>query len=218
MQYTISNVEALWPRINRTYRFDKVERKSVPCDAREELAAYEMSFRMTSSQAKALHTAMVEAYNTVRKSQPAWPETFVNPFKKEEDTGCWIGKAKLKGAYNGELTQKPKQYDLTGVVHGDDFLLTTGSKVNVAVTMVPYSMKDNGVSLRLRAVQVVEYKPMESDNPFGTTAPTPRAANDNPFGDNGPAVKPMDAFGLPPVQAKPAKMQPVDDFGDEIPF
>jgi hypothetical protein len=37
MQHTIKNVEALWPRINRPYKFDTVERKSMPCDPKDPL-------------------------------------------------------------------------------------------------------------------------------------------------------------------------------------
>ena len=63
MQHTIKNVEALWPRINRTYKFDAAERKSVPCDPKDPLGAYELSFRMTSGQAKELFAEMTKAYN-----------------------------------------------------------------------------------------------------------------------------------------------------------
>ena len=62
MHYKIENVEALWPRINRTYKFDSNERKSVPCDPKDPLAAYDMSFRMTKEQAQALWKEMCKAY------------------------------------------------------------------------------------------------------------------------------------------------------------
>ena len=204
MQHTIKNVEALWPRINRTYKFDAAERKSVPSDPKDPLSAYELSFRMSANQAKELFAEMAKAYNERRKTETAWPEKFTNPFKKEDETGCWIGKVKLKGNYNGELTQKPKQYDNTGQIYGDDFLLTTGSKINIALTCVPYNMREAGVSLRLRAVQVVEYREMVQENPFGNLTGGPVA----------------DAFGLPPVESQNQnkKPEPIDDFGDEIPF
>jgi hypothetical protein len=41
---------------------------------------------------------------------------------------------------------------------------------------------------------------------------------ENPFG-NVSGIKPMDDFGLPPEAAPMQKKpDPVDDFGDEIPF
>ena len=199
MTILVSNVTALWPRINRTYKFDANENKSVPCDAQDPLAAYELSFEMTKDSARALWDSMCEAYNA--KKQAGWPDKPVNPFK-QTDEGTFIGKAKLKGNYNGELTKKPLQVDASNKKLGDDFMLTTGSKINLAVTPVPYNMREAGVSLRLSAVQVVEYKPMEETNPFGEVK-----------GFSAPA---SDPFGLPEVKAAPAGG--LSDLDDEIPF
>jgi len=196
----MNNVEALWPRINTTYKYDSQENKSVRCDPKDPAAAYEMSFRMTAADAKALWGKMVEAYN--ERKQPGWPDEPNNPLKADE--GCYIAKARLKGNYNGELTKGVAQYDAQGNKLGDDFLLTTGSKVNVAITFVPYNMREAGVSLRLRAVQVVEYKEME-DNPFGEVKGFTQKKEDDPF-------------GLPPTQSEPAKAPFDPDIGDEIPF
>ena len=201
MQYIVNNVEALWPRINTTYKYDSQENKSVRCDPKDPAAAYEMSFRMTAADAKALWAKMVEAYN--ERKQPGWPDEPNNPLKADE--GCYIAKAKLKGNYNGELTKGVAQYDAQGNKLGDDFLLTTGSKVNVAITFVPYNMREAGVSLRLRAVQVVEYKEMEDTNPFGEVKGFTQKKEDDPF-------------GLPPTQSEPAKAPFDPDIGDEIPF
>lgn len=49
-----------------------------------------------------------------------------------------------------------------------DFELTTGSTVNVQISCVPYSMRDHGVSLRLRAVQVLKLAEREDYSPFGS--------------------------------------------------
>jgi hypothetical protein len=218
MQYTIKNVEALWPRINRPYKFDTVERKSMPCDPKDPAGTYELMFRMTSGQAKELFAEMTKAWNERRKTETTWPEKFTNPFKKEEDTGCWTGRAQLRASFNGELTQKPKQYSRDGQLYGDDFMLTTGSKINISTTLIPYKMPSGayGVSVRLRGVHVIEYREMVSPNPFGDMTDL---IPSHPFGNHTPEAKPMDDFGLPPVNAPAAKKpDPVDDFGDEIPF
>jgi hypothetical protein len=201
MQHKIENVEALWPRINRTYKFDSIEKKSMPCDPHDPMAAYEVAFRLSPNQAKELWGKMLEAYKA--KAEPAWPAQPINPFKKEEDTGCFIAKAKLRGNYGGELSKGVAQYDMKGNKLAPDFMLTTGSKVNIAVTMVPYNMREAGVSMRLRAVQVVEYKEMEEQNPFGALDNS--AANEDPF-------------GLPPVAASKSKPIEAKTFDDEIPF
>jgi len=162
-QYIVSNVEALWPRINKTYKFDNAENRTIPCDVFDEGAKYETRFRMTKDQAKALFVEMVKAYEA--KKEKGWPDKFDMPFKKEED-GSYSHKASLKGAYGKDATFKPIQYDSKGVKLPEDFMLTTGSTVNVAVTFTPYNMREAGVSLRLRAVQVIKYVPMEATSPF----------------------------------------------------
>ena len=73
-----------------------------------------------------------------------------------------------------------------------DFQLTSGSTVNLAFTFVPYSMRDNGVSLRLNGVQVIEYVPMVSRSPFGVVEGGFVAQPDNPFSDTTSSVKSTD--------------------------
>ena len=161
--FLIKNVEALWPRINKTYKFDNAENRTVPCDPFEDGAKYEMKFRMTKDQAKELYLGMCKAYED--RKEKGWPDKVDNPFTKDDD-GMYSYKASLKGAYGKEATLKPVQYDSNGVKLPDDFMLTTGSTVNVAVIFVPYNMREAGISLRLKAVQVIKYVPMEASSPF----------------------------------------------------
>jgi hypothetical protein len=178
-QYVIKNVEALYPRINKTYRFDSSENRSVPCEPLEDGARYEIKFRMSKEAAKALYVEMAQAY--AGKKEASWPDKFDNPFTKEED-GTYVFKAGLKGAYGKDLTFKPIQYDAKGAKLPEDFLLTTGSTVNVAVTFTPYNMREAGVSLRLRAVQVIKYVPMTAASPFDAVeGGFEFAAEENPF-------------------------------------
>ena len=162
--YVIKNVEAQWPRINKTYKFDNAENRTVPCDPFEDGAKYEMKFRMTKDQAKELYLEMCKAYEA--RKEKGWPEKVEMPFAKDDD-GMYSYKATLKGAYGKEATLKPVQYDSNGVKLPEDFMLTTGSTVNVAVIFVPYNMREAGISLRLKAVQVIKYVPMEASSPFG---------------------------------------------------
>jgi len=162
--FLIKNVEAQWPRINKTYKFDNAENRTIPCDVFEDGAKYEMKFRMNKEQAKELYAGMCAAYEA--RKEKGWPEKVDMPFAKDDD-GMYSYKASLKGAYGKEATFKPVQYDSNGVTLPDDFLLTTGSTVNVAVIFVPYNMREAGISLRLKAVQVIKYVPMEAASPFG---------------------------------------------------
>ena len=123
-----------------------------------------MQFKMTEAQAKELYKEMAKSF--MSKKAKGWPEKLKMPFAKDED-GMYIGKARLKGAYGQDATRKPSQYDAKGNKLDVDFLLTTGSKVNVLVSFYPWFMRgEAGVSLRLRAVQVLKYIPMEEPSPF----------------------------------------------------
>ena len=201
MNYQIKDVEAMWPRINRTYKYDSTEQRSIPCNPTDEGSAYTLQFRMSETQAKALYKQMKLAYES--KKEANWPEKFAMPFKKEED-GTFTHKAKLKGAYGNEATRKPIHYDAKGVKLPDDFMLTNGSLVNVAIVFVPYNMRENGVSLRLRAVQVVDLKPMKEDNPFTAVEgfEAEPKVDENPFEDEAPIEEPKKVATKPTPEPK----------------
>ena len=183
LTYIVEDVEALWPKINRPYRFDNKEKRSVPCDATDDQAKYEIDFRMNKGQARDLWKAMSGAYTN--QKQESWPEKIKNPFKKDEESGTFTFKSKLAAAYNGEATPAPAQYDAKNKQLDESFELTTGSTVNVAVVFVPYSIdkERTGVSLRLKGVQVTNYVPRKSISPFkavdGFTSDD--SSDDNPF-------------------------------------
>jgi len=214
MQHIISGVKALYPRLNSTYRFDQDEYKSQKCDPTAEGAAYEMSFNLTGEQCKELNTICMQSYKNaaaLETSKRKWPEQPLSlPYKRDDNNeGHWIGKAKLKGAYSGEATNPPRQVDASRKKLPDGFELTSGSTVNVAVTVVPYNTGTiNGVSLRLRAVQVLELaEKQEADDPFKVESGF--------SGDNTPinGVE-HDPFGLPPA----APVAASNDLEDDIPF
>lgn len=214
MNHNINNVTVMWPRINRTYKYDSAEQRSVPCSPLEEGSAYTLQFRMTGDQAKSLYKQMKLAYDSKKESN--WAE-FVMPFKKDED-GTYTHKAKLKGSYGVEPTRKPMQYDAKGNKLPDDFLLTNGSLVNIAVVFVPYSMRDNGVSLRLRAVQVIDLKPMKEDNPFtaveGFDANAVSGVEANPFEEE--AEAPVEEPKKVSKKPAPAPKEGADDLASLV--
>ena len=167
--HVIKNVSALYPRINRTYRYDTTAGKSIPCDPLADQAIYGLQFKASNAQAKELYQVMIKAFTESDRRTPKWADKLDLPFNQDEE-GLFIGKASLKGAYNGELTTPPKQFDSQNTPLPVDFLLTSGSTVNLSVTLYPYGPSDKstggGVSLRLRAVQVIKYVPMQERSPF----------------------------------------------------
>ena len=180
-RFNINNVEAMYPRMDKPYHFDSTKQKSMPCDAFDDGASYSMSFNMTKEQAADLYKNMVVAWNEGKDSN--WPEKIDMPFKKLDD-GRFQGKTRLAAAYGQNATRKPSQYDAKSVKLDDDFQLTSGSTVNINVELVPYKMSNSGVSLRLRAVQVVLLAEMAEANPFGEVdGYSAKTEDDNPFGE-----------------------------------
>ena len=169
--HILNNVEALYPRLNTTYKYDTKANdgrgQSVPCEPLDEGAKYELNYRMNKDQAVGLYKDMKAAYNARKAAN--WPEmpTAKEVFEVQED-GTFVAKSSLKGSYNNELTRKPRQFDARNQLLPDDFQLTTGSTINSQLALIPYSSNNgNGVSLRLRAVQVVKFKEVEQSSPFG---------------------------------------------------
>lgn len=170
--YVIENVDALFPRINQTYKFDMSvgeKGRSVPCDPFDTNAVYEMKFKMSGPTAKALYKAMNDAFINFGKRDDSWPNELTIPFKQdEEEEDIFIHKALLKGQYKNKATKPPAQFDSKNTPLPEDFLLTTGSTVNIAIEFTPYKLEGRfGVSLRLRAVQVLKYIPYTPKSPFG---------------------------------------------------
>ena len=168
LTYRLDNVEAKYPRIDRTYRWSNADSMTVPCEPKEANAAYSLSFLMDKSQADALWKRMREVYTARQKTESSWPNKFAKPFT-ETDDGRWEHKTVLKGAYGKAATRPPMVVDSVNKKLGEDFKLTSGSTVNLSFVFVPYYMATGvgaGVSLRLRAVQVVDYVPMKESSPF----------------------------------------------------
>ena len=219
--YIIENVEALWPKIDRTYVFNKKENKSVPCDPRETNAEFSIQWRMDDATAKALFKEMQDVYKANR--DPKWAEKLDKRFVKD-DNGMYTHKAVLKGSYNNEITKKPVQVDSSGNLLPEDFRLTTGSTVNVAVQLVPYDFggKQN-ISLRLKAVQVIKLVQQEVQNPFGAVEGGFVLEDANPFAQTATPAKsnnvladdePTPIKKTAPKAAKPAESDDLDSIVD----
>ena len=215
MQHIIPNVTAKYPRLNATYKFDSVEQRSVKCDPLDDGAAYEMQFVMDMDTAKTLNGLCLEAWKNAAAMDPKkkqWPEKpGLFPYKKLDD-GTVVGKAKLKGAYGTDKVDPPLQVDAKRNRLPADFMLTTGSRVNLSVTIVPYNTGAvNGVSLRLRAVQVLELA-------IGMTASDPFSAVDGYVVNETPAASRASVQNDPFASVSPAASSVAVDLGDDIPF
>ena len=210
MGEVFNNVTIRYPRINRTYRFDSVENKTVPCDPLDDGAAYELSFEISKEEAIELHKQCMAVYKAAAEADTKrkWKDKpQYLPYKEPSEGDTFTVKGKLKGAYGTDKTNPPKQVDAQRKDLPKDFMLTSGSKGNVWGKLFAYNTGAvSGVSFRLRGVQVLELAEMEGGgDPFSETDGFKGGASSGS----------SDPFGLPPVkQAAPSNAV----FDDEIPF
>ena len=173
MQHIINNVSILYPRLNQPYRFDSAENKSVACKWDEDGAGYETNFIMDKDEAVTLGRICKEAWKNASALNNNWPnepkKMPAKTVKAEDGSTEYHGKCRIRAKYGSDQTQLPKQVDAKRNPFPSDFRLTTGSKANIAVTIVPYNTgTESGVSLRIRAVQVTELaqEQVSNNDPF----------------------------------------------------
>ena len=165
----ISGATALYPRINQTYKFVKngTKQERVACDPLDDGAEYTMSLALNKVEAAYVYKSMKAEY--AKKKQDKWGEFPASAEVFEmNDNGEYVIRTKLKGAFNKEVT-RVDQFDASNNELPKDFLLTTGSKINVLVSLVVYDptrMDGCGVSLRLRQVQVIDLAEMRKRSAF----------------------------------------------------
>jgi len=84
MIYALENVEALWPKLDRAYKFDAVQNRSVATDATDVEGSYEVNVVLNEADAKALAGAMRKEFNAQRKDDwKDWaPKSLDDVFKK----------------------------------------------------------------------------------------------------------------------------------------
>lgn len=189
MDYKLMNVEALWPRIDRPYKYDPSvgERgSSVPADPTDEDASYEITLIVTPEQAKDLAKAMVD---TAKKSDKLkgkeWkPGGLEDLFEKDEN--CYRVKCNIK-TY-GDPNTKPVEFMDDGSKAAPGFQLTSGSIVHAMIRIAPWAYAGKiGVGLRPKAIKVVRLAErtggIQSD-PFDATPGGQRS--EDPFDDEIP--------------------------------
>lgn len=224
-QIQIADVVALWPRLNQPYRYNKnlgEKGGNEPCEATADQAKYETSFDMTPTQAEAIWKEMKQAYELHKEAD--WP-ALTMPFKKKTtDHGIttYEYKAAKKAAYDGKPSYPPTQWDANANKLPPEFELTTGSKINMNVKLIPYNTSlGHGVSLRLIALQVITLAERSSpfdkvDNGMADEDEEEYQASSNPFKK---VEKKQDApFGEFKLEAETDKTEVKNDLDDEIPF
>ena len=203
MIYKIENVECLWPKLDRAYKFDAMQNRSVNTDATDPEGSYEVNLVLTAAQAKELAGKMRSEFTAQRKDDwKDWtPKSLDEVFKKDE-TGHYV--AKITKKTYGDAGSKPLQYMQDGSPAAADFQLTSGSKIHIQFLIKPWQYaKKVGVGLRPTDIMVVELAERTS------------AGSGNPFAHKAVGGNP---FGLPDQSTPSAPPPALSDIDDEIPF
>jgi hypothetical protein len=169
MDYRLTEVEVLYPRIDQAYYYDTAQGGSVPTAATDRNGYYSMQVIMRDEQAKDLAAKMKEVFNSDEKTQgKQWVIT-----KEDAETGLesqkvvkslddlfikddGVYRAKLKMPTYGDIKTKPKQYMSDGTPAADDFQLTRGSIIHVMFRIKAWAHgKKVGIGLRPTGVMVV---------------------------------------------------------------
>ena len=162
----LNGVEVIYPRLDQPYNWSNEKNSSQPCEWNAENAAFTMTLVVPYEKVVPLRKAMHLAYE--EKKESSWPK-FQDNFQLIEGTlagkdAVFHIKTKLR-CYDKDT--KVRQFDADNNLLPVGFQLTRGSTVSVMVTLVPYQLNGNGVSLRLNAVQVTKLAPMQqSASPF----------------------------------------------------
>lgn len=225
MDYRLENVDALWPKIDKPYKFDAAQNRSVPADVTDPDARYELHIVVSQEKATELAKKMREAFNGSDKTKDkTWAVSSLADIPGfKEDEGVW--RVKLQKKTYADATSKPRQFMQDGTPAAADFQLTTGSKIHVMIRIAPWAYAGKtGVTLRPEGVMVVELaerKDPPAESMFGDLTP-----GGNPFADvvsatptasaapAQPKAEDVNPFGLP--QDKPSTAAGIPD--DEIPF
>lgn len=171
----IEDVTAVYPRMDKPYRFDKAKDKTVPAGAFDNNAAYQTQIDMPTNKAKELYIQMADWFMKTPKRKDDWDDELENPFEGVAK-GVKRIKAKIAAAYGADAVSPPNHWDADNNLLPEGFELTHGSKISIQVELVPYMMVfdqkknlyDNSVTLRLRGVQVLELAERSAVSPFGS--------------------------------------------------
>jgi len=209
----IKDANLQWPKLDQTYRYNNVEKRSEPCAQNAQGASWSCGVLMSSEEAKALWTELKTHYADCQSRNSKLPDfKTVFGMKKRED-GLVVFSAKKNGTNRaGQNNEAPKLLagDLSPL---EDRRIWGGSIGNMRVLAYPVQSPqgEGGISLLLDTIQVTKavYDSAQNDDDFApvqmqTEKVEVEAPQDDPF-------------GLPPVQEQQAPAR-ANDLDDEIPF
>jgi len=150
------------PKLARPYLFDEKLNRSRPANPGEEGdARYELVLTITDEDAKAIEAAAVNVFQTKygpKKSPNNLPTHY------DLDDKQWQIKSTIRGAFGDEKVDPIAAIDSKKNPIEDVGMIGTGSKMVLKCGLVAYNTGSvNGVTARLRVVQVLELSENSAD-------------------------------------------------------
>jgi len=208
----VKGVKLVYPKLDKTYRFNTGKQASEPCQPTAQGAAWSVAWSMPTEDARALHGQLKQHYEGCRGRNPKLPAfSKVFGMKKAEDGQTVTFTAKRTGTKgDGTANSAPKVIDASKAPLAD-LAIWSGSVGSIRAWAFPAVDPDGkgGISMILDTVQVTQ--PIYGDG--GLDDFDSDGSPSGSLDDFGPAAAPAPA---PRVQ-EPAK--PINEvLGDDIPF
>lgn len=152
--FTLQNLTFAYPKLDATYKYNSMARKSEKCPQRAQGASWSIGWEMNAADAAKFEAALVAHYNSCNTGQP-----FVRVFgAKKLDNGSTLFTAKRAGVNaKGEENKAPEVVDSQKRPLAD-LAFWGGSKGNLIISAHPTNDPDQsyGVALKIVAIQVTE--------------------------------------------------------------
>lgn len=180
--YTDQNIQikgsAAFPKLDRPYKYDKVQKKSLPDPEGEFSVAVVVNAKEADAYIKKIDDiARAAGVNPAKaKNMPYAPETD----KEGEETGNIKFNCKGYGTRRDGTPNRIQHWTAAGKPAAKDFRLGAGSIIRVDLWAKPFKELGGGVRLNLNAVQILKAAEYMARNPF---ARDEEYANDEVDGD-----------------------------------
>ena len=198
-QFMVRDVEFLYPRLNKTYKYNTSEKRQEECSPRVQGAAYSLAWKMSKDDARKLFEELKAHHASCGKAD--FQKVF--GMKPQEDETVLFS-AKRNGV-NGKGEENSPPTVIDGAKQPlENTAIWGGSTGNIRVVAYPTTDPDgvNGISLLLDTVQVVEavyggsglddFEQIETPKVEGTAGSDPFAA-----ASHAPANADLDGDDLP---------------------
>lgn len=212
----IKDAHLQWPKLDQTYRYNNIEKRSEPCPVTANGAAWTCGILMSSEEAKVLWGELQAHYKECQSRSSKLPKFSTVFGMKKHDNGTVTFTAKRNGT-----TRDGQKNEAPNVLAGDltplpDRRLWSGSIANMKLSAHPVTSPqgEGGISLKLDTIQVTKavYGSDFADNDFTPVAMETQHLDVETNADQ------EDEFGLPPVRTNAQPVAVSDVFDDEIPF